>query len=313
MMTLFALILLSLSFTPQPQAAAVRVAQPGVEIRLYNTEQWIALPENAVTPLAMGDQLRTDGSGRAYITFGEQAEVILLSDSIFLLTEFETDSSGTAVFAASIPQGIGLHRINQGRYHLQLNDFNLTSDDTGAGSIFGIWAFASEPDTIIVQSGQVSVFEAEVPLKITAGEGIRHGFPPTAMQPPYNAARLEAQLDSCTGIVQAENAPNLIVRRSAGQGYEPLTSLENGLEVALVGITESGFWTRIQVLTGFGWVQSLALESNCTDLTIYDDEPPQEFFTSIVNVTDDELALFESFFGSPLVDGYTYQFIESNP
>ena len=88
---LLALLLIGV-FSSQAQAnlaAVLRVTFPGVEIRRANTERWIELQEDAIAPLGIGDTLRTDESGRAYLTFADDIELLVMPLSTYEITQFE--------------------------------------------------------------------------------------------------------------------------------------------------------------------------------------------------------------------------------
>ncbi|MBZ0289076.1 MAG: hypothetical protein K8I30_15765, partial [Anaerolineae bacterium] len=86
-------IFLLMSLNSQAQdseySARLRIMQAGVEIRRVNTTEWLPLPLNAEAPLGTGDSLRTDGTGRALLTFLENVEVLILTETTVDIVTFQ--------------------------------------------------------------------------------------------------------------------------------------------------------------------------------------------------------------------------------
>jgi uncharacterized protein YgiM (DUF1202 family) len=179
----------------------------------------------------------------------------------------------------------------------------------------GLWASDSQADIIIVDEGYAAVEFNERTVTIGSGEGLRYHPDElylTRMDEPYNRARLIGVLDGCAGLVHTvENTRGVIVRTGPGRGFQRLGLIEDDKQTTLLAKTESSGWTRIQYANAFGWVVSLAVESNC-DLTILPNDIPEEETLRAINANERELSILRPFFGNPALDGFFYQFIDSD-
>ena len=293
-------------------SAVIEVRYEGVEIGRENTDIWLPLPRGAIAFIGAGDTIRTDATGRVNILFDDTAHMLLLSNTDFTITSFlshtgslslEGQVNGNAIIETSDATSFD-------EFNLQLNDLTITDPAT----LMGIWSFTDAIDAVTVADGIATVFANDTDITIPAESGYfaeSDRLEATPFDPEWHAAGLEASLYGCKGQVKtAANAP-LLVRAGPGRGFLTMGTLDVSRVVATMAETETTGWTRIQFLTGFGWIQSLAIESNCPDLPVLPDDSPQEKFVTVINVSDEEEAILQPFFQSPATNVFSYQFVRN--
>jgi hypothetical protein len=301
--------LLSLSSHPVTQAqtryaARLEVTYDGVELRRAGTLRWLPLPDNAIAPLAAGDQLRTDSTGRALLHFGENNQLLLLPQSAYTLEAFRTTPAGTTLHARL--DGVGIQTVND-IADFRLEAFNVTI--TGASGLLGVWSDRLADDSVTVADGHATLQTDTRPDRLEAGQGYRYQPDTPDIQsfpPPLNRARLIGVLDGCPGLVATrDDTRGVLVRTGAGTGYQRRGLIEDNRTVPLLARTQSGFWTRIQYANGFGWVVSDAVSSDCT-LPRLPDDTPEEDIRRAINTDPRERELLRPFYGNPALDSWFY-------
>jgi hypothetical protein len=296
---LFAII--GLAHAQESFAAALEITHEGVEIRLNETEAWLSLSDGAVTAFGAGDTLRSNEVGRAWLHFGENDSLLILPNSEFRLDTYNAEQLqatflGTAILQASTITGLEIH----------LQDIALISLQGNAG----LWSATNHADIVTVAEGFATLRSGDNETEISSGKGFRDtaaGGEIATLETPYSAARLIGVLDGCNGLVQTGDLAGVRVRTGAGLGYQQRGLIDNGNNAILLGRTETTGWTRIQYASGFAWISSFALETDC-DLPLLPDDSPEEDITRVVNGDERELALLLPYFGSPLFDGFFYGF-----
>jgi hypothetical protein len=307
------LFLMSVVVAQDNISAVVDVRYEGVEIRRENTDSWLALPQRAIAFIGAGDTVRTTGNGRVDILFNDTTHMLLLSNTDFTLTLLTSDNdrlslegtlNGNAVMETSATTTFDT-------FNLHLNDLTITYP----ASLMGIWSFADATDAVTVAVGTAMVSANDTDISIPSEAGFFAEVDrteATLFKPEWHAAGLEASLYGCEAQVRTARDVPLLVRSGPGRGFLAMGTLDVSRVVAVMAETETTGWTRIQFLTGFGWIQSLAIESNCTDLPVFPDDAPEEKFITVINVTNEELAILQPFFESPANNAFSYQFA-SNP
>jgi len=293
-------------------SAVIDVRYEGVEISRENTDIWLPLPRGAIAFIGSGDTIRTTATGRVDVLFDDSSHMLLLSNTDFTLTTFSSDNgtlslegtlNGNAVIETSEATAFDI-------FNLQLNDLIVTHP----ASLMSIWSFPDVTDAVTVAIGAATVFANDTDITIPAEAGFFAESDRTeavSFDPEWHAAGLEASLYGCEGQVKtAANSP-LLVRSGPGRGFLAMGTLDISRVVAIMAETETTGWTRIQFLTGFGWTQSLAIESDCTDLPVFPDNSPEEKFVTVINVSDDEEEILQPFFESPANNVFSYQFVRN--
>lgn len=303
-LVLLALTALTLSAQRLTYAATLEVTHPGVEVRLANTERWLSLNEGAVMPFGPGDAVRTVEEGRAWLTFLDQAQLLLLSGARLDLEAF--DEAGSRVRLSGIA-------IQQTAFDADLS-FEIVADEltvTEPGRLLAIWSLPDQPDSVTVARGQARLTYAGESYPLQRGEGLQvrdDSVGVESFEGPWNAARLTSVLEGCQTRVDTVDGRGLLVRAGAGRGFARFWLLDDGEVVQAMATAYEGAWTRIQFLSGFGWVQSLGLAEGCTDLPTFSAENWLETSNYVINPREDEVDLLQPFFNSPLVNGWFYRY-----
>lgn len=294
-------------------SVVIDVRFEGVEIRRDNSDLWLPLPRGAIAFIGAGDTIRTDDEGRVDILFDENAHMLLLSNSDFTVTVFQIDDdrlllegmlNGTATLEVASDDVFDSFNFN-------LNDLAVIDPAT----LMSFWSFAEATDAVTVAQGNAIVNFDNNEILVMAESGffadgtLTEAIP---FKPEWSAAALESILYGCEGIVQTASGSPLLVRTGPGRGFQAMGTLDVSRIVQLLSTTETTGWTRIQFLSGFGWIQSSAINSECINLPTLPDDTPEERFITIINVRDDERVLLEPFFTSPANNAFTYKFV-ANP
>lgn len=303
--------LMTLMATAQENISAViEVRYEGVEIRRPNSDLWLPLPQHAIAFIGSGDTIRTDEQGRVDIQFNETTHMLMLTNSEFTLTSLAINND--ALSLDGMLTGNAMMETSPDTpfeaFNLALNDMTITQPAT----LMSIWSFPDATDAITVAQGNATVLNNSTQVDVHAESGFLAEPDRTdsvAFDPEWHAAGLEASLYGCEGVIQTAGNTPLLVRTGPGRGFQPMGTLDVSRIVTLMATTETTGWTRIQFLTGFGWIQSLAIESDCTDLSIFPDDSPEEKFITVVNVTDEELPILSPFIDSPANNAFVYQFV----
>ncbi len=311
--TLISLLLSSVVMFAQDNISAViEVRYEGVEIGRENTDIWLPLPIGSIAFIGAGDTIRTNGTGRVDIRFDDSSHILLLSNSDFTMTAFSSDND--ALSLGGMINGNAVIEITESTvfdiFDLQLNDVTVTQP----ASLMGIWSFPDTTDAVTVAVGTAMVLNNGIEIPVPAETGFLAEPDRTeavAFDPEWHSAGLEASLYGFRGQVKTAAESPLLVRVGPGRGYQAMGTLDISRIVDVMAETETTGWTRIQFLTGFGWTQSLAIESDCPDLPILSDDSPQEKFVSVINVSDEELGILAPFFESPATNVFSYEFVRN--
>ncbi len=296
-----------LSFAQTTYVATLTVTYDQVELLRTGASNWLPLSEGAVAPFGEGDQLRTLERGRVLLNFNGELDLLILSGSEYQLNTFDIEDEETVIEASL--NGVAIQRIddaNFANYLLQLRYVDITTP----AEWMGIWTEPDEPDAIMVASGEATLVNVGNEIVLNETEGIfvmQDTVEMNKIDPPLNPARLEASIRGCEGVIQTEGGLSLRVRNGPGLGYLEQGLIEDGTPVELVGINNFSSWYRMQYLSGFGWMQALAIETTCNRL----DSFPNDFIESIrfvTNADEMEVTILEPFYGLPLFDGFFYRF-----
>ncbi|NWF67564.1 MAG: SH3 domain-containing protein [Chloroflexi bacterium] len=293
-------------------AGRVQMIRPGVELRRVNTAAWLPLTRGAVMPFGPGDALRTDGRGRALLIFGEETAVLLLPQSTYVMDALSTHDAGLRLVVTLDGQMIQ-------RTAPDITAFLLNTPAAAisqAATLFGVWAQGADYTIATSAEGTARITAAETTLDIPPGSGARafRGEPPsvTAFSAPWNAARLIGQLDGCPGSVRTTQDLNLNVRVGPGFASTVIGNLPPETEIRLMGVNASGNWYRVQALSGFAWVRSSLVETDCQNLPVLPGSTVENN-VEVYDVQEFELAFLEPFFGAPEDNLWFYRSLDFTP
>lgn len=255
-------LLLLLSFSAaQAQgelAATLEVLAGGVEMQRVNTVNWIPLRVEAV--VGVGDTIRTDGTGRARITFfADGTDTEILPNTEFRINRFE---GGDASFTlnAEVVVGQTVQRLSRlldasSSYDITTPAMNLVA----RGTQFSIRVETNGRSAMLVQEGDVDASsETSDPASVAPGFGVRAASD-GALSDVVRAStfeELDAAIDGCTATLTTADDVSLNVRSGASTSSQLLGYIGANEVVRLFGVSESGAWYRIPFEDGFGWVLS---------------------------------------------------------
>ncbi len=310
-----ALLILSYGAVRSDELAAVlQITQAGVQLKLANTNQWLPLPASAETPISKGDKVRTDGFGRAFIYFPDAVDVFLLPNSTLKIVTFEQLEDGV-----QLSMRLDGHIIQQNAPDTMFDSFALettTLTVTQPAEHFSVWAQADDLSVVTVAEGNAEVVADETRWQLAQGEGIRTSTSADpvvlALAPPLSPARLIGFADGCLGRTQSANNLNINVRTAPGLDSVVIGNLPDDQPVQVVGINHFKTWYRVQVFNGFGWMQTLLVETDCLDIPVMS-AGTSERNMGIWSVTLEELEFLEPFYGPHQDDVWFYRSVLSAP
>ncbi len=290
-------------------SAVLQVTHAGVELKRVNTVEWLSLPEDAQAPLTEGDWLRTDGSGRALIRLDDAAQLVLLPNSELYLAQFRTDDG--YVVAMTLERGRLVQQTGSGLmmdYMLQAGEAEIVT----SLSQFAVQVDPEQHTMLIVAEGQGQFVFQSTTYSIYRGFGVRMLDAKVSALTPLNSplgfSQLVGQLDGCDGVVDATlpGLDGVYVRVGPGENFNGLGVIPDGQAVRLLGVGEIGGRYLVPYLSGFAWIVTNGVVTDCQNLPIL--PPDEQFVDSVINPTDDELNLLEPFFGLPQGDQWFYRY-----
>lgn len=302
-------ILSGMKSVAQPFSALLTVRYAGVSIQRTATLQEFSISQGAQMPFGAGDILRTDDTGRALITLGSIGEWLILPNSTLMLHEFSYNSPTWSLSATL--NGVLIHSFKETsslEYHLQTQDFDITNPALHSA----VWSYEEQPDVFTVITGIGEIQLEGVKYILEANQAfwgdIAHPLVVTHLEPPLNAPRVEAHLFGCNGEIETVDNVGVLVRRGIGTGQERLGLIPDQAQVSVMASNESGYWLRIQYLSGFSWIVGNTVKTSCNNLKKLPDNTPIERFLQVVNPLQSEVTLLQPFYQTPLQDTFFYQF-----
>lgn len=291
-------------------AAILRVTASGVQIKRLDTINWAELPLDSESPVGAGDTIQTDSDGRAIIHFEEGIELLLLPGSNYSIIKFSQLDDGRWQLGASIDGRLIQHVTDPsqvGSYTLETSFFTVIEPSIR----FAVQTRASGVGSIVSAGGEVILTAGDQEVAVPANHGFRISDTDrsiTSLTKPANFALLDSMLDGCPGTVNTGLRADLNVRTQLGVHYYVMGTIENDQEVQIMGQRNSdfGIWYRIQFLGDFGWVTADSVETECQRLPVIENTAP-DYPAGLSRVSADEMALLDSFYGSPADNIWIYR------
>lgn len=246
-----------------------------------------------------------------------------MPNTTYILDEFAPDASGQfQIRARQLRQfdvlGQTVHRVepdsNVATYEVTTDRLTLTTSDGHFAVQTDIEQADGKTDIAIAADGVVRVSHGNESTVLQPNEGLRVGDSAEQITLPedYDSfAQLVGVLDGCPGRIDTTNDLDLKVRLGSFLDLPPVGEVYEDQTVAIVGINQSRNWLRIRYKNGFGWVERLAVETNCADISVL---PDGSFETTgrVIDVQPIETDLLEPFFGTRSYDPWFYQPSELN-
>ncbi|MEO8394953.1 MAG: hypothetical protein ABI700_18295 [Chloroflexota bacterium] len=307
----FALILILLVSLPSAAsafaqedhyAAKLTIAFAGVEIQRTGTTEWLPLPLGAETPFNVGDSLRTGDTGRAYLEFQTDGQLLVLPRSTYQLIEFayapdlHLSAKMTGQFVQKLTGQVGV-------YHLETPRLVITQ----ASALLAVWDRDGSPASITSADGTARTEIESQQFTVSRGQGLllKQADTPIIndLALPLTAPHLEGELFGCPGTIHTINNLNINIRN--GIGSDVIGNAPNDSVVRVMGTNRNKSWYRIQIFSGFGWIQADLVQSACTALSVLP-ENSYEFNWGLQQIQPFEYALLEPFYGSTAHDPWYY-------
>ncbi|MDX2074785.1 MAG: SH3 domain-containing protein [bacterium] len=304
-------LIIAISQAQTDYAALLRVERDGVEILRANTQVWISLPVGAETPFGVGDTVRTDFFGRAWITFLDDTVAFVLPTSQLTLADFSVDED----------QAAGVHITQLGRIIYEIPDmtpfadFRIITPHLHLITPAEHFAVQTTEDStwVVVASGEALVTDEtenlQTSLRIGEGVGVRATeadfSPPIPLEYPTTFAQLDGKIDGCAGVIDPRNRENLNVRVGPTRNYDVIGTFARGDVVQLMGQSPNGERYRVVYKSHFGWILALEVRNACDNLPVYDYNTLERQY-GVIAPSEDELRLLVPFFGLPEQDDWFY-------
>lgn len=291
-------------------AALLRVDNGRVQILRANTQEWITLPVGAEAPFGVGDVVRTDFFGRAWITLlDESATVFVLPTSDLTLRQFSADENQTAQVAFS----------QNGRVIYQVADSTRFTSFQVIGDYLTVWQpadlFAVQTletqASVIVAEGEAIITQENTRARISATPniGVRGDqigiSAPIRLSNPTTFAQLDGVLAGCVGVIQTRNQRDLNVRVGPTENYDVIGTIRNGETVYLMGVSPNGERYRVVYESHFGWILALEVRNSCQNLPVFGYNTLERQY-GVIAPSADEQRLLTPFFGLPADDDWFY-------
>lgn len=271
-------------------AATLEVLSSGVDVLRANTVNWISVKVEAI--VGVGDQIRTDDTGRARITFFQDGvDTEVLPNTTYRITRFE-GGPGAFNITAEVLLGQTIQRL------ARLLDANSSYDIltpgmslVARGTQFAVRVEDSGRSAMLVSEGNVSANNDNTNADVPPDFGVR-AEPEEALSDVVRAktfAELDAALDGCSAILPKIDDMRLNVRVGPDLGFPAIGTVDPAEITTLVGVIESGGWYRINFREGFGWVLSSGaqIDEACAGLRIFPDNHGPEDVTEYSSLGDE--------------------------
>ncbi|GAB5493005.1 MAG: hypothetical protein Phog2KO_32200 [Phototrophicaceae bacterium] len=309
--TIIALIVLllatNLSAQSEKLSTVIEVIGDDISFQRANTSLVFELSEGSSAPFGIGDIISTGQNGRVLITVNEDAQLLVLPNSEYEITDFSRDDTGQISLEAR-QEGIVLHDFNASvdnfTYQLDATTFSVSQ----AEGRFVVWSIPTGLQAVTVANGDLIVAKDEEEYHLTENTGFAvEGFDIIVeLDMPLHASQVVGLSINCQGTVDTGGTDGLRLRAGAALDYQVVDVLQDEQSVPIVGTTENGQWYRIPFQTGFGWIFSSFIEGTCLNLPEFMnliDESPER----IDDATAIEIELLEPFYGTPQNNSVFYR------
>ena len=258
-------------------AATLEVLKSGVEVKRVDTPNGIAIKVEAI--VGVGDEIRTDATGSARITFfADGIDTDLLPNTVYRIEEFKGAGDSFTLNAEVI---IGQTTQRLGRTLDAGSSYNITTPGmvlAARGTEFAIRVEESGRAGMLVQEGVVEAENEEATAEVPPEFGIR-AAPEETLSDVVKArsfAELDAALDGCTAQIKTVDDVSLNVRQGPDTSTSRVGTIDAANLTTLFGVSATDqaktAWYRIAFNGGYGWVLSstATIEQGCAGLRAFE-------------------------------------------
>lgn len=283
-------------------AAKLTISFAGVELQRTGTTDWLPLPLGAETAFNVGDTLRTGDHGRAYLEFQEDGQLLVLPRSTYQLVEFAYSPNLhlSAKLTGQIDQNL-TSKVDA--YRLETPRLLVTQ----TSALLAVWDRDDAPASITSAKGTALVTVADKQFTVNEGQGLLVRSPDAPVVSdlalPLTEPHLEGQLYGCPGMIHTIDNLNINIRTGIQGGV--IGNAPGNSVVKVMATNQAKSWYRIQIFSGFGWIQADLVQTACTGLTVLP-ENSYEFNWGLQQIQPFEYALIEPFYGPTEHDPWYY-------
>jgi uncharacterized protein YraI len=258
--------------------ASLDVLATGVQVKRIDTANWVNV--KVETLIGEGDSVRTDGTGRARITFFEDGTSTELEPGTeFQISTFrgseERFSLSVAILAGVTRQQFGRLVDSGSTYEVETpgatmtvrgTDFAVRVEDSGRSSVLTY-------DGLVDAAATTGNTSADIPpgfgVRVAIGEAVSDVVPAATFD------ELDAALDGCPGAFETDADVRLNVRLGPATVFQQVGTISPADIDNLIGVSASGGWYRIPFRGGYGWVSAASMSvdvgATCAGLPQYPD------------------------------------------
>lgn len=257
-------------------AAIMEVVAPGVEVRRVGTASWLAVNLEAI--VGVGDEIRTDASGRARIIFfADGTDTELLPNTSYRIEEFAGEASAYRL-TVSVLAGNTLQRIN--RLADTQADYNVNTpgmEMVARGTVFAIRVEDDGRSAMLVSEGGVEALKDAEAEQVPLGFGVRAAVDEelSDVVAATTFDQLDAALDGCAVRLQFAGDIRLNVRTAPRLEADRVGTIDPSEIDNFIGVNAANEWYRLAFREGFGWVQigsNLRVLEGCAGFRVFPDE-----------------------------------------
>lgn len=264
-----------------PQLAAImEVIAPGVEVQRVGTASWLTVNLEAI--VGVGDEIRTDASGRARIIFfADGTDTELLPNTSYRIEEFEGAPNDFSL-TVSVLAGNTLQRIN--RLADTQADYNVNTpgmEMVARGTAFAVRVEDDGRSAMLVSEGGVEAVKDDEAEQVPLGFGVRAAVDEelSDVVAATTFDQLDAALDGCAVQLQFAGDIRLNVRTAPSLEADRVGTIDPSEIDNFIGVNAANEWYRLPFREGFGWVQigsNIRVLEGCAGFRVFPDDHPSE-------------------------------------
>jgi hypothetical protein len=274
------ILCLALSVSAQEElAATMEVLSSGVEVKRVNTANWIPVKVEAI--VGVGDEIRTDATGRARITFfADGVETDVQPNSSLVIQTF-TGNTETYQIEVDVLLGQTLQRLQRTLNAESSYNINTPGMTLGArGTEFAVRVEEDGRSAMLVSEGSVNADASESEADVPPGFGVR-AEEDASLSDVVEAdtfEELDAALDGCAATVTTSDDVRLNVRVAPSKDSPRVGTLDAAEITQINARAASVGWYRVAFRGGFGWIlaSSTVVDKTCAGLRLFPDSQVED-------------------------------------
>lgn len=255
--------------------ASMTVLKAGVEVRRVDTAAWVPVDKESL--VGVGDDIRTDASGSALITFfADGVDTMLLPNTEYVIQRFEGDGTSyqlsVEVLLGQTQQRIARALDAGSSYEVTTPTMSLAA----RGTAFAVRVDESgQRAAMLVTKGTVQADADSQNAAVPPDYGIRRlaDKPLSDVVKASTFDQLDAALDGCSVVVTTPDDVSINVRIAPSTDAQQIGTVLASQIDTFYGKTETTDWYRIAFQGYYGWVLSSTakIANTCAGLRVFPD------------------------------------------